>query len=59
MLYIKNTSELLRTDLDEDQLYLRTIAIEALERSIDAVKPQKLIEKAIKLQDYLLDYLQL
>jgi glycerate-2-kinase len=54
MLYIKNTSELLRTDLDEDQLYLRTIAIEALERSIDAVKPQKLIEKAIKLQDYLL-----
>ena len=51
MLYIKNTSELLRTDLDEGQLYLRTIAIEALERSIDAVKPQKLIEKAIKIQD--------
>jgi len=54
MLYIKNTSELLRSDLDEDQLYLRTIAIEALERSIDAVKPQKLVEKAIKIQDSLL-----
>lgn len=54
MLYIKNTSELLRKDLDEEQLYLRTLAIEALERAIHAVKPQKLIEKAIKIQDYLL-----
>lgn len=50
-MYIKNASELLRTDLDEEQLYLRTISLEVLEKSIIAVKPQRLIEKAIKIQN--------
>ena len=51
-MFIKNISKLLRKDLEEEQLYLRKLAIEALEKSIHAVKPQNLIDKAIKIQEY-------
>ncbi len=51
LLFIKNASKLLGKDLDENQKYLRKLAIDALEKSIRAVKPQNLIEKAIKIQD--------
>ncbi|MCK4287328.1 MAG: glycerate-2-kinase family protein, partial [Candidatus Lokiarchaeota archaeon] len=50
-MFIKNISKLLRKDLEEEQLYLRKLAIEALEKSIHAVKPQNLIDKAIKIQE--------
>ncbi len=51
LLFVKNASKLLGKDLDEDQIYLRKLAIEALEKSIRAVQPQNLIDKAIKIQD--------
>ena len=46
-LYIKNTSQLLISGLSENQLYLRKIALEALEKSITAVRPKNLIEKCV------------
>lgn len=51
LLYIKNASKLLGKNLDEDQISLRRLAIETLEKAILAVKPQNLIEKAIQIQD--------
>ncbi len=48
-LYIKNTSQLLLKDLDNNQLVLREIGINALEISISAVKPENLMEKAVKI----------
>lgn len=50
-MFIKNISKVLRKDLEEDQIYLRKLAIDALEKSIHAVKPQNLIDKAIKIQE--------
>ncbi|KKN13798.1 hypothetical protein LCGC14_1002670 [marine sediment metagenome] len=49
-LYIKNASQFLISDLNENQLYLRKIALEALEKSIEAVRPKNLIEKSIRIQ---------
>ncbi|MFX1377156.1 MAG: glycerate kinase [Promethearchaeota archaeon] len=51
---IKNTTELLRNDLDENELYLRKVAIKALEKAIGAVKPKSLIKNSIKIQDNIL-----
>lgn len=50
-LFVKNTSKLLGKDLDENQIYLRKLAINTLEKAIFAVKPQNLIEKAINIQN--------
>jgi hydroxypyruvate reductase/glycerate 2-kinase len=47
-LYIRNTSQLLPSDLNDAQLNLRKIALEAIEKSITAVRPKRLIEKSIK-----------
>lgn len=49
-MYVKNSSALLSKDLDKEQLSLRKFALELLEAAIDAVKPSKLIEKAVKVQ---------
>lgn len=56
-MYIKNATKLLRKELSKDQLQLRELALHALEKSIQAVRPQKLIENAIKIQGYRL-YIQ-
>ena len=53
-LYIKNATELFLKDLNEDQLYFRKIAIEALQKAVNAVKPKNLIEKSIKVQNNIL-----
>jgi len=51
LLYIKNASKLLGKDLGEDKIYLRKIALNALEKSIQAVMPKNLVEKAIRIQN--------
>ena len=53
-LYIKNATELFIKELNEDQLYFRKIAIEALQKAISAVKPKNLIDKSIKVQNNIL-----
>ena len=53
-LYIKNATELFIKELNEDQLYFRKIAIEALQKAINAVKPKNLIDKSIKVQNNIL-----
>jgi len=53
-LYIKNANELFIKDLNEDQSYLRKIAIEALQKAINAVKPKNLIKNSIKVQGNIL-----
>jgi len=50
-LYIKNTSQLLISGLSKNQLYLRKIALEAIEKSITAVKPKNLIEKWVIIEN--------
>ena len=50
-MYIKNTSQFLTTNINEEQLFLRKIALHALEVSISAVRPKNLIEKAVKVED--------
>ena len=50
-MYIKNATQLLTSKLDKEQLYLRKIALQALEISISAVRPKNLIEKAIKVEN--------
>lgn len=50
-MFIKNTTQLLSSRLDETQLNLRKIGLMALEKAINAVKPKKLIEKSIKIQE--------
>lgn len=47
-LYIKNKNQLLSQNLSEDQVYLRKIGLEALEKAISAVKPENLMKQAIK-----------
>jgi len=49
-LYIKNISELLENGIDKQNLKLRKNALDLLERSIQAVKPKILVEKALKIQ---------
>lgn len=53
-MYIKNANELFIKDLNEDQSYLRKIAIEALQKAINAVKPKNLIKNSIKVQGNIL-----
>ena len=50
-MFIKNTNQLLSNILDGDQLNLRKIGLTALEKAINAVKPKKIIEKSIKIQE--------
>lgn len=45
---IKNYSQLVYDDLTEPSKTLRKTALEALEKAIEAVKPKKLVEKAVK-----------
>jgi glycerate-2-kinase len=48
---IKNTSQLFIEQLNEDQLYLRQIAINSIEIALNSVQPAKLIQKAIKIDN--------
>jgi len=48
LLFVKNSSQLLLNDLDKNQLALRKIGLQALEKSISAVKPKTIMEKSIK-----------
>lgn len=48
---IKNAAELIGKDLNENQLFLRKVAIQALEVAISAVKPKSLIENSIRIRD--------
>jgi glycerate-2-kinase len=50
-LYIKNLAQLTPKDLNKKQLELRKIGLESLEKAIEAVKPDKLIKKNIKLEN--------
>ncbi|MFX1324531.1 MAG: glycerate kinase [Promethearchaeota archaeon] len=50
-MHVINNSDLLLKDLDKEQLYLRKFALKLLETAIDAVKPSKLIEKSVKVQN--------
>ncbi len=54
LLFIKNVSKLLRKDLDEEKINLRKLAIEAIEKAINSVNPQRLIEKSISIQNNIL-----
>ena len=47
---IKNYSQLFPEDLDQSQLELRKIGLESLEKAINAVKPEILVNAAIKVQ---------
>ncbi len=48
VLYIRNTSQLLLRELDQNQISLRKIGLSSLEKAISAVKPSILMEKSIK-----------
>ncbi len=48
---IKNTSQLLLKSLEQNQLALREIGLQALEKSILAVKPKNLLQNAIKVEN--------
>ncbi|MFX1463527.1 MAG: glycerate kinase [Promethearchaeota archaeon] len=48
---IKNTSQLLSKSLEQNQLALREIGLQALEKSILAVKPKNLLQNAIKVEN--------
>lgn len=54
LMFIKNKSQLLLNSLDKNQLSLRRIGLQALEKSIFAVKPKRIIEKSIKLHKNIL-----
>ncbi|MFW9828950.1 MAG: glycerate kinase [Candidatus Thorarchaeota archaeon] len=47
--YIKNKSQLLSQKLSKNQIPLRKIGLEALEKAISAVKPENLMREAIKI----------
>ena len=47
---IKNISHLFPEDLGKDQLELRKIGLETLEKALNAVKPEKLMKEAVKIQ---------
>lgn len=53
-MYIKNANELFIKDLNEAQSYLRKIAIEALQKAINAVNSKNLIKNSIKVQGNIL-----
>ena len=47
-MFVRNSSQLLLNDLDKNQLALREIGLQTLEKSISAVKPKAILEKSIK-----------
>ncbi|MHA1660638.1 MAG: glycerate kinase type-2 family protein [Promethearchaeota archaeon] len=49
-MFVKNTSQLLINDLNERNLKLRKIGLITLEKSLEAVKPKKLIEKTVRIK---------
>ncbi len=51
-MFVKNRSQLESEDLDEKQLMLRRIALNGLEKAIEAVKPRNLVEKSLKIRDH-------
>lgn len=51
-MYIKNVAQLLSKDLDKIQLKLRKIGLNALEKALQAVKPEVLVKKAIYIENY-------
>jgi len=51
LLFVKNISQLLSQNIDINQLALRGIGLQALDKSILAVKPKHLIEESIKLHN--------
>jgi len=53
-LRIKNAVELLGNELNEHQLFLRKLALQALEKAIVAVKPSVLMENSIKIRNNIL-----
>ncbi|MFX1532422.1 MAG: glycerate kinase [Promethearchaeota archaeon] len=53
-MYIKNANKLLKKDLNEQQSYLRKIALDALQKAISAVKPNNLMKNSIKVQNNIL-----
>jgi glycerate-2-kinase len=53
-LYVKNTSNLLLSELPKEQLRLRQIGLEALEKAISIVKPKNIMEKSIRLHNNIL-----
>ncbi|MFX1467952.1 MAG: glycerate kinase [Promethearchaeota archaeon] len=50
-MFIKNISQLLLKNLEQSQLDLREIGLQALEKSISAVRPRNLMQKAIKVEN--------
>lgn len=48
---IKNYSQLFRKDLDKNQLELRKIGLDCLEKSLNAVKPEILMKEAILIKE--------
>lgn len=50
-MYIKNTSILLAENLDRKSLDLRKIGLESIEIALETVRPNKLIKKAVKVQN--------
>ncbi|TFG06418.1 MAG: glycerate kinase, partial [Promethearchaeota archaeon] len=48
--YIKNRNALLSKNLDNAQLKLRKIALNALDKAIDAVRPENLIKNSVKIE---------
>jgi len=57
LLYIKNTAQLLLSDLNKNQKMLREFGLQALEIAIQAVKSKNMMEKSIKIQNGIL-YIQ-
>ena len=51
LLFVKNISQLLSQNIDINQLALRGIGLQALKKSILAVKPNHLIEESVKLHN--------
>ena len=49
MVIIKNKNELIPDSLEKDKFYLRNIALNCLEKAIDAVKPEYFINRTLKI----------
>ncbi|MFX1258611.1 MAG: glycerate kinase [Promethearchaeota archaeon] len=48
---IKNQSQILLKNLNTNQLYFRKIGLKCIEKAINAVKPDKLIKKSVKIHE--------
>ncbi len=51
LLFIKNASQFFTRNLKESQLDLRKVGLESLEKALDAVMPENLMAKSIKIQN--------